>query len=54
MLDLVLDAVMYFFIGAVPERPVSLRRLVQVFWGVITVLVVSACVFGVVYLVGAL
>src|SRR5690348_17177155 len=33
MLELLLHVVTYFFLGAAPERPVWLRRLVQAFWG---------------------
>ena len=45
---------MYFFVGAVPERPLWLRRLVQAFWAVVALLFVVGCVLGVVYLVEAL
>ena len=54
VLELAFQVLMYFFVGAVPERPLWLRRLVQAFWAVVALLFVVGCVLGVVYLVEAL
>jgi hypothetical protein len=52
--EIVLSAVIEFCFGMAPERPLWLRRVVQVFWAVLVVLVLIVCGFGLVMLIEAL
>jgi hypothetical protein len=52
--ELVLNALMTVFLGATPERPLWLRRLVQALWLLLAVVALIAWAYGVVILVRAL
>lgn len=48
-----MNVVTTVFLGMAPERPVWLRRMVQVFWALLAVLVVIAWAYGLAALIRA-